>query len=101
MLGLVNDWVGMWMRQVLQWVQLQGRDPLAVVGDEGRRFAVGKSGDGISKAGVGAGERLGGDVNGTGLAGLGSTSSGGGQGQRTWQSWMVCGSGWWGVFLGN
>ena len=32
-----------------------------------RRFAVGKSGDGISKAGVGAGERLGGDVDGTGL----------------------------------
>ena len=33
-----------------------------------RRFAVGKGGDGISKAGVGAGERLGGDVVETSLA---------------------------------
>ena len=32
MLGLVNDWVGMWMGQVLQWVWLHGRNPLAVVG---------------------------------------------------------------------
>ena len=32
MLGLVNDWVGMWMGR------LQGRDPLAVVGDEVRGF---------------------------------------------------------------
>ena len=46
-----------------------------------KRFAVGKGGDGISKACVGAGERLGGAVDGTGLAastvaGEGSTSSG-------------------------
>ena len=33
-----------------------------------RRFAVCKGGDGISKAGVGVGERFGGDVDGTGLA---------------------------------
>ena len=33
-----------------------------------RRFAVGKGGDGISKAGVAAGEQLGGDVDGIGLA---------------------------------
>ena len=33
-----------------------------------RRFAVGKGGDGISKASVGAGEQLGGDMDGTGLA---------------------------------
>ena len=44
-------------------------------------FAVGKGGDGISEAGVGAGERLGGDVVGTCLAagtvaGKGSTGSG-------------------------
>jgi hypothetical protein len=32
-------------------------------------FAICKSGDGISEAGVGAGERLGGDVDGTHLAG--------------------------------
>ena len=31
------------------------------------RFAVSKGGDGISKAGVGAGERFGGDVDGTGM----------------------------------
>ena len=41
-------------------------------------FAVGKGGDGISEASVGAGERLGGDVNGTCLAVEGSTGSGGG-----------------------
>ena len=46
-------------------------------------FAVGKGGDGISEAGVGAGERLGGDVDGTCLSagtvvGEGSTGSGGG-----------------------
>ena len=50
---------------------------------EVRRFAVSKGGDGISKAGVGAGERLGGDVDGTGLAvgrveGKESTGSSGG-----------------------
>ena len=38
MLGLVNDWVGIWLGQVLQQVQLQERDPLAVVGDEGGEF---------------------------------------------------------------
>jgi hypothetical protein len=48
-----------------------------------RRFAVGKDGDGITKAGDWAGEQLGGNVDGTGLAagtvtGKGSTSSGGG-----------------------
>ena len=47
-----------------------------------RRFAVSKGDDGISKVGVGTGDRLGGDVDGTGLAactveGEGSTSSGG------------------------
>ena len=45
------------------------------------RFAVGKGGDGISKAGVRASERLGGDVDGTCLtagmvAGEGSTCGG-------------------------
>ena len=34
MLGLVNDWVGMWMEHVLQWVWLQGNDLFTVVGDE-------------------------------------------------------------------
>ena len=43
-------------------------------------FAVGKGGDGISEAGVGAGERLGGDVDGACLAGEGSTGCGGGTG---------------------
>ena len=48
-------------------------------------FAVGKGGDGISEARVGAGERLGGDVDGTSLAagtvaGEGSTGCGGGTG---------------------
>ena len=47
------------------------------------RFAVRKGGDGVSMAGVGAGKRLGGDVDGTSLAmgrvaGEGSTSSDGG-----------------------
>ena len=47
------------------------------------RFAVGEGGDEISKAGVGAVERLGGDVDGTSLgavkvAGEGSTCGGGG-----------------------
>ena len=46
-------------------------------------FAVGKGGDGIIEASVGAGERLGRDVDGTRLAagtvlGEGSTGSGGG-----------------------
>ena len=46
-------------------------------------FAVGKGGDGISEAGVGAGKRLGGDVDGTHLAagtvaGEGSIDGGGG-----------------------
>ena len=46
-------------------------------------FAVGQGGHGISEAGVGTGERLGRDVNGTSLAagtvaGEGSTGSGGG-----------------------
>ena len=31
--GLVNDWVRIWMGQVLQWLWLQGRDSLVVVGD--------------------------------------------------------------------
>jgi len=31
-LGLVNDWLGMWIGHVLQRVRLQGRDPLAVGG---------------------------------------------------------------------
>ena len=50
-----------------------------------------KGGDGISKAGVGAGERLGGDVDGTRLAagtvaGEGSTcSDGGARGRRIWR----------------
>ena len=48
-----------------------------------RRYAVGKGGDGISKTCVGAGERLGRDVDGTHLAagtvaGEGSTCGGGG-----------------------
>ena len=56
-----------------------------------RRFSVGKGGDGISKASVGAGERLSGDVDGTGLAvgkvaGEGTTSSGGGT--RAEDFWM-------------
>ena len=43
------------------------------------RFAVSKGGDGISKAGVGAGERLGGTSLATGMvAEEGSTCSGGG-----------------------
>jgi len=33
-LVLVNDWVGMWMGHVLQWVWLQGKDPFKVVRDE-------------------------------------------------------------------
>ena len=46
-------------------------------------FSVSKGGDGISEAGVGAGERLGGDVDGTCLAAgmvaaKGSTGGGGG-----------------------
>ena len=46
--------------------------------------------DGISKAGVGAGERLGGDVDGTSLAagtvaGVGSTCSGGGMRAELWR----------------
>ena len=48
-----------------------------------RGFAVGKGGDGIS--GVGAGERLGGDVDGTHLAEgtvAGEGSTGGGRGTR-------------------
>ena len=53
-------------------------------------FAVGKGGDGINEASVKAGERLGGDVDGTHpaagmVAGEGSTSSDGGLGQRIWQ----------------
>ena len=66
------------------------------------RFAVGKGGDGISEAGVGGGERLGGDVDGTCLAagtfaGEGSTGRGGGLGRRIWRKlgalrkWMVGG----------
>ena len=48
-----------------------------------RWFAVGKGGDGISEAGVGAGEQLGRNVDGTSLAegmvaGEGSTGGGGG-----------------------
>ena len=43
------------------------------------RFAVGKGGDGISKVSVGASERLGGDVDGTSLAGEESTCGGGGR----------------------
>ena len=48
-------------------------------------FAVSKGGDGISEAGVGAGERLGGDVDGTCLAAgmvAGEGSTGGGRGTR-------------------
>ena len=52
-------------------------------------ISVGKDGDGISKTGVGASERLGGDVDLTSLAagtvaGEGSTCDGGGQGRRIW-----------------
>ena len=47
MLGLVNDWVGMWMGHVLQWVWLQGRYPLAVVGDWGGGF--GRSWDSLNE----------------------------------------------------
>ena len=36
--GLVNYWVRMWMGQVLQRAQLQGRDPLGVVGGQRRRI---------------------------------------------------------------
>ena len=55
-------------------------------------FAVGKGGEGISEAGVGAGERLGRDVDGTSLAantveGEGSTCGGGGT--RTDIGWFV------------
>ena len=34
---LVNDWVGMWMGHVLQWVRLQGRDLFKVVRGRGQR----------------------------------------------------------------
>ena len=68
-----------------------------------RRFAVGKDGDGISKASVGDGERLGGDVDGTSfavitVAGEGSTCGDGeDEGGGFGRSWMVCRSGCWGV----
>ena len=40
-LGLVNDWVGMWMGQVLQRVRLQGDDHFKVVrGQEWRQVLV-------------------------------------------------------------
>ena len=32
MLRLVNDWMGMWMRYVLQWVWLQRKDPFKEMG---------------------------------------------------------------------
>ena len=40
MLGLVNDWVGMWMGHVLKRVQFQGREPLAVRGGTGAEDLV-------------------------------------------------------------
>ena len=54
-------------------------------------FAAGKGDDGISEAGVRAGERLGGDVDGTCLAagtvaGEGSTGRGGGTGAEDFPS---------------
>ena len=58
-------------------------------------FAVGKGGDGISEVGVGAGERLGRDVDGTSFAREGSTCGGGGLERRIWwtlgglQKWTV------------
>ena len=66
------------------------------------RFAIGKGGDGISKAGVGTSERLGGDVDGTCLAagtiqGRDPLAVVGGQGWRICQKlgglrkWMVGG----------
>ena len=37
-LGVVNNWVGMWMGQVMQRVRLLERDPLADVGGQGQRI---------------------------------------------------------------
>ena len=69
-------------------------------------FAVGKGGDGISEAGVAAGERLGRDVNGTSfavgmVAGEGSTCGGGGTRAEDLAEIVVCRSGQWGVSSGN
>ena len=37
-LGLVIDWVGMWMGHVLHWVQLHRRDPFKMVSGQGQRL---------------------------------------------------------------
>ena len=44
MLGLGNDWMGMWMEYVLQWVQLQAIDLLDIARGQGQKWVLVRTG---------------------------------------------------------